>query len=101
MAALSQQQRGEQVMQLLEDRDSGLVSELAELCAVSEVTVRSDLAELARRGLVARVRGGVRALERGQSELAFDVRLRLHADAKRAIARSAAAMGAAGRAGPL
>jgi DeoR/GlpR family transcriptional regulator of sugar metabolism len=92
MAVLSQQQRGEQVMQLLEHRDSVLVSELAELFAVSEVTVRSDLAELARRGLVARVRGGVRALERGQSELAFDLRLRLDVPRKQAIARAAVAM---------
>jgi len=92
MAALSQQQRGEHVMRLLEHRDSVPVSELAELFAVSEVTVRSDLAELARRGLVARVRGGVRPLERGQSELAFDLRLRLDVPRKQAIARAAAAM---------
>jgi DeoR family transcriptional regulator of aga operon len=98
MATLSQQQRGEQVMRLLEERDSVHVSELAELFAVSEVTVRSDLAELARRGLVARVRGGVRALERGQSELAFDLRLRLDVPRKQAIARAAAAMVSEGEA---
>jgi DeoR/GlpR family transcriptional regulator of sugar metabolism len=92
MAALSQQQRGEHVMRMLEQRDSVHVSELAELFSVSEVTVRSDLAELARRGLVARVRGGVRALQRGQSELAFDLRLRLEVPRKQAIARAAAAM---------
>jgi DeoR/GlpR family transcriptional regulator of sugar metabolism len=68
------------------------VSELSKEFAVSEVTVRQDLSELARQGLVARVRGGVRALQRGQSELAFDVRLRLQADEKRAMARAAAAM---------
>jgi DeoR family transcriptional regulator of aga operon len=54
--------------------------------------LRQDLSELARQGLVARVRGGVRALQRGQSELAFDVRLRLQADEKRAMARAAAAL---------
>jgi DeoR/GlpR family transcriptional regulator of sugar metabolism len=78
------------VLELLETRDAAQVSELAKEFSVSEVTIRQDLAELARRGLVARVRGGVRALERGQSELAFDVRLRLQADEKRAIARAAA-----------
>ena len=41
---------------------------------------------------IARIRGGARALQRGQSELAFDVRLRVQEDAKRAIARAAAAM---------
>ena len=77
---------------MLEDRDSVQVSELAETFSVSEVTIRTDLAGLARQGLVARVRGGVRALNQGQSELAFDVRLRLEAGRKRAIARAAAAM---------
>lgn len=80
------------VLELLETRDDVHVSELAHQFSVSEVTIRQDLSELARQGLVARVRGGVRALQRGQSELAFDVRLRLQADEKRGIARAAAAM---------
>ena len=89
---LTPTERMQRVLALLDTRDSVGVAELAGEFSVSEVTVRSDLSHLARRGLVARVRGGVRALQRGQSELAFDVRLRLHADAKRAIAQSAAAM---------
>jgi len=92
MSILSQTQRAEQVMKLLEERDSVQVAELSELFSVSAVTVRSDLAELARQGLVARVRGGVRALQRGQSELAFDLRLRLEATRKQAIVRAAAEM---------
>ena len=48
--------------------------------------------ELAQLGLVARVRGGVRALQRGQSEVAFDLRLRIEAGRKQAIARAAAAL---------
>ena len=54
--------------------------------------MRSDLTELARQGLVARVRGGVRALQHGQSEVGFDLRLRLEVERKRAIARAAAAL---------
>ena len=77
---LSQSERMTEVLRLLENRDSVHVTELAETFAVSEVTVRNDLSELARQGLVARVRGGVRALQRGQSELGFDLRLRLEAD---------------------
>jgi len=80
------------VLHLLETRDSVQVSELAQAFAVSEVTVRSDLTSLARQGLVARVRGGVRALQRGQSEVGFDLRLRLEVERKRAIARAAAAL---------
>src|SRR5262245_6958466 len=82
----------QEVLRLLETRESVHVSELAKAFSVSEVTIRSDLSELARQGLVARVRGGVRALQPSASELSFDVRLRLDADRTQAIARAAAAM---------
>jgi DeoR/GlpR family transcriptional regulator of sugar metabolism len=80
------------VLELLETRDGVHVSELANEFSVSEVTVRQDLSELARQGLVARVRGGVRAIQKGQSEVAFDIRLRLQAPEKRAIAEAAAGL---------
>ncbi|HEV7565682.1 MAG TPA: DeoR/GlpR family DNA-binding transcription regulator [Microbacteriaceae bacterium] len=80
------------ILELLETRDSVTVTELAHRFAVSEVTVRNDLGLLASQGSVARIRGGARALQRGQSEVAFDVRLRVQDEAKRAIARAAAAM---------
>src|SRR6267378_207520 len=89
---LSQSERMEHVLRLLETRDYVQVTELSQTFAVSEVTVRSDLTELARQGLVARIRGGVRALQHGNSEVGFDLRLRLEVDRKRAIARTAAAM---------
>jgi DeoR/GlpR family transcriptional regulator of sugar metabolism len=92
MPNLSPDERMQRVLQMLETRDSVLVTELAEAFSVSEVTVRSDLGELARQGLVARVRGGVRSVQRGQSELGFDFRLRLEVERKRAIARAAAGM---------
>ena len=89
---LSQSERMKHVLRLLETRDYVQVAELSQAFAVSEVTVRSDLTELARQGLVARIRGGVRALQHGQSEVGFDLRMRLEVDRKRAIARAAAAM---------
>jgi DeoR/GlpR family transcriptional regulator of sugar metabolism len=89
---LSQSERMEHVLRLLNTRDYVQVAELSQTFAVSEVTVRSDLTELARQGLVARIRGGVRALQQGQSEVGFDLRLRLEVERKRAIARAAAAM---------
>jgi DeoR/GlpR family transcriptional regulator of sugar metabolism len=82
----------DRVLELLETREAVTVAELSRTFGVSEVTVRNDLAILAREGLVARVRGGARPLQRGQSEVAFDVRLRVQQDEKRAIARAAAAM---------
>ena len=90
--SFSQTERLQQVLQMLETRDSVHVAELAEAFSVSEVTVRSDLSTLAKQGLVARVRGGVRALHQGQSEVGFDLRLRLEVEQKRAIARAAAAL---------
>src|SRR3954454_22636561 len=90
--SMNRDERLRRVLELLEQRDAVHVSELSNEFSVSEVTIRQDLAELARQGLVARVRGGVRALQRGQSELALDVRHRLQADEKRAMARAAAAM---------
>jgi DeoR/GlpR family transcriptional regulator of sugar metabolism len=92
VANLSQQERMQEVLRMLESRDSVHVTELSKAFAVSEVTVRSDLSLLASQGLVARVRGGVRALDRGQSELGFDLRLRLEIERKQAIAKAAAAM---------
>jgi DeoR/GlpR family transcriptional regulator of sugar metabolism len=88
----SQQDRLDAVLRLLEARDSVQVAELAELFSISEVTVRSDLTTLAKQGLVARVRGGVRAIRQGNAEVGFDLRLRLEVERKRAIARAAAAM---------
>jgi DeoR family transcriptional regulator of aga operon len=92
MQGLSQHERMQQILRMLETRDSVPVSELSESFAVSEVTVRSDLTSLARQGLVARVRGGVRALQQGHSEVGFDLRLRLEVERKRAIARAAVAL---------
>lgn len=90
LAFATAEDRMRYVCDLLESRDGVSVGELAELFGVSEVTVRSDLSSLARRGLVARIRGGARALQRGQSEIAFDVRLRVQEQSKRAIAAAAA-----------
>jgi DeoR/GlpR family transcriptional regulator of sugar metabolism len=88
----SQQERLDGVLRLLEARDSVQVAELADMFSISEVTVRSDLTALAKLGLVARVRGGVRAIREGNTEVGFDLRLRLEVERKRAIARAAAAM---------
>src|ERR671921_2096969 len=90
--SLSQQERKQEVLRMLETRDAVHVAELSKAFSVSEVTVRNDLSELSRQGLVARVRGGVRPLQRGQFELGFDHRLRLEVDRKQAVARAAAAL---------
>jgi DeoR/GlpR family transcriptional regulator of sugar metabolism len=83
-------ERMQQVVLMLESRDAVTVAELARDFSVSEVTIRSDLATLAKQGMIARTRGGARGLQRGQSELAFDLRLSVKDVEKRAIARAAA-----------
>jgi DeoR family transcriptional regulator of aga operon len=92
MPELTRSERMQRVVELLHTREGFQVSELADEFSVSEVTIRQDLTQLAQQGLVARVRGGVRALQRGQSELAFDSRLRLQEREKRAMARAAESM---------
>jgi DeoR family transcriptional regulator of aga operon len=87
---LSPSERMDHVLRLLQSRDYVPVTELSKTFAVSEVTIRSDLSQLARQGLAARTRGGVRALQQGQSEAGFDLRLRIEVERKRAIARAAA-----------
>ena len=82
----------DRILELLDTRDAVTVESSRGDFEVSEVTVRNDLSILSQSGLVARVRGGARALQSGQSEAAFDIRLRVEEDAKRAIARAAAAM---------
>jgi DeoR/GlpR family transcriptional regulator of sugar metabolism len=90
--AIASTTRLQRVLELLETRETVRVADLAVEFSVSEVTVRNDLSTLARQGLVARVRGGARALQRGNAEVAFDVRLRIREREKRAIAAAAAAL---------
>jgi DeoR/GlpR family transcriptional regulator of sugar metabolism len=82
----------QRVVELLNEREIVRVADLAEEFSVSEVTIRSDLAELARQGVAVRVRGGVRRSVGSQSELGFDLRLRAQWAEKCAIAREAAAL---------
>ena len=48
VANLSQHERMQEVLRMLESRDAVHVSELSKTFSVSEVTVRSDLSQLAR-----------------------------------------------------
>lgn len=67
-----------------------VTSDFAARHAVSEVTVRTDLDELQRRGRVTRTYGGAVAAEVVVSAAAFDVRLAQQRDAKHRIAAAAA-----------
>ena len=88
----SVEQRAERILELLRRESRVDVHSLAERLGVSLVTVRTDLAALEERGGVVRVRGGARLPDSPRTEGSFDLRMRTAVDAKRAIARAAAAM---------
>jgi len=68
------------------------VSELVDRLDVSDMTVRRDIDELARRGLVTRVHGGATAAGSSVAEPGFAAKSVLHPAAKRSIADAAAAL---------
>lgn len=84
--------RQEHLLDLLEDRRFLPVKELSALLGVSEVTVRSDLAELAGRGAVRRVRGGALRRTEAHRELAFEETVELNVEEKAAIGAAAVAL---------
>jgi DeoR/GlpR family transcriptional regulator of sugar metabolism len=84
--------RRQRILGLVNERGDTLVSELKELLGVSEVTVRSDLAALASRGLVVRTHGGAASPAGGLKalELNFATRDHSHVELKTRIGAAAA-----------
>lgn len=91
-----ERERHRLIRKLAEDRSVVSVSDLVELLSASEATIRRDIAAMADRGEVRRVRGGVEALRpRHQAHLGashFAAEERVAFAEKRAIARAAVAM---------
>jgi DeoR/GlpR family transcriptional regulator of sugar metabolism len=84
--------RRQRILGLVNQRGDALVSELKDLFGVSEVTVRSDLAALASRGLVVRTHGGAASPASGLKalELNFTTRDHSHVELKHRIGNAAA-----------
>jgi DeoR/GlpR family transcriptional regulator of sugar metabolism len=74
--------RRQRILGVVHEKGDALVSELKDLLGVSEVTVRSDLAILARSGLVRRTHGGAVIPQRGPPELSFATREVANVDLK-------------------
>ena len=87
--SLFPQERQQQIVQILEERRRVTVTQLSGALAVSEPTVRKDLARLERQGVVLRTRGGAVLAARAPSEVAFDVRERLQRTEKQNIGETA------------
>ncbi len=88
--ALHRSARQAAILQNLDLHGSCIVTGLAEQFAVSDETIRRDIKALANKGLVERVHGGA-VLPDLFREPDFQKRLNRNAEAKKAIARAAAA----------
>jgi DeoR/GlpR family transcriptional regulator of sugar metabolism len=84
------QERQQQIHHMVEEHGRVLVAELAERFGVSEQTIRKDLLALERARRLTRTHGGAIARTPDRPELAFDVRQRIEANAKRQIGVAAA-----------
>lgn len=87
------QTRHQQILEILSQQQTASVADLSEQLAVSTVTIRADLNQLAESGQVVRTHGGARLVkERKRQEQSFAMRQQLNADAKRLIGRAAASL---------
>jgi DeoR/GlpR family transcriptional regulator of sugar metabolism len=81
--------RRQQILNLLEENGSLDVGDLADRFAVTVVTIRKDLDELEREGLLQRTFGGAVFTHRSRFNRSFLERVRQHQREKRAIATAA------------
>ncbi|ABF43890.1 MULTISPECIES: DeoR/GlpR family DNA-binding transcription regulator [Deinococcus] len=68
------------------------IKDLAAELGVHEMTVRRDLDQLAEQGLLERVHGGARLLEKTSEEIAHQLRVTTNTEAKAQLARAALAL---------
>ena len=79
------------ILSALEQKGRLSVEELSQKFAISHVTIRGDLQYLADQNLLIRTHGGAIMATRNETELAFDVRKRIHIPEKQRIGIAAAA----------
>ncbi len=89
---LSSIERRQDIVQRTQAEGRVLVAELARQYAVSAVTVRGDLNDLARNGLVVRCRGGAITSTRLTRELSVQERYKEHLPIKQRLGRAVAAL---------
>ncbi|TMV43808.1 DeoR/GlpR transcriptional regulator [Paenibacillus mesophilus] len=82
-------ERYEKIVQLVSERGSIRVSELSELCDVTEETIRRDLDRLEQAGRLRRSHGGAVSVKEQQPEIPYFEREVTHAEEKRRIAQEA------------
>ncbi|OCT11812.1 DeoR family transcriptional regulator [Paenibacillus pectinilyticus] len=82
-------ERWQRIVQLVNERGSIRVTELSELCQVTEETIRRDLDRLEAEGKLMRSHGGAVSVKEAQTEVPFMERETAHADFKNRIAKEA------------
>ncbi|HZG78259.1 MAG TPA: DeoR/GlpR family DNA-binding transcription regulator [Paenibacillus sp.] len=82
-------ERLQRIVDLVNERKSIRVSELSELCAVTEETIRRDLDKLEAEGKLARTHGGAVSLAETRTEVPYTEREIFRSEEKRRIAEAA------------
>lgn len=82
-------ERYEKIVQLVNDRGSIRVTELSELCGVTEETIRRDLDRLEQAGRLKRSHGGAVSVKDTQIEIPYFEREVTHVEEKKRIAEEA------------
>jgi DeoR family transcriptional regulator of aga operon len=85
-------ERRDKILQLVEERGKVEVGELSRRFKTSEATIRNDLKDLHRRGLVRRAHGGAVKVETVSVDPSLQVKAGIRADEKRRIGEAAAAL---------
>jgi len=85
-------ERRQAILRILEEEGRVSVADLSRRFALSEVTIRKDLAWLEAQGLLIRTHGGALPADRNPAELAFEVRERLNREEKLRIGQAAASL---------
>ncbi|HEV8564431.1 MAG TPA: DeoR/GlpR family DNA-binding transcription regulator [Actinomycetota bacterium] len=83
-------ERHRRIQEILRGRQAARVSTLSDLLGVSEVTIRRDLEDLDRRGVLERTHGGAILSQRTRAELAYGEATARHSEQKRWIGEAAA-----------
>jgi len=85
-------ERHNKILELISERGKVEVTELSRLFSISEVTIRSDLKDLHKRGLIRRAHGGAVRIETVNVDASLNVKASLQADEKQRIGAAAAGL---------
>ena len=92
MSEITERSRLDSIVEMLKINTSASISEIAETCHVSQMTIRRDLQKLVEAGQVIRIPGGARIEHWRGAERSFFERLQKMSHAKRSIGTAASAL---------